>query len=182
MEANRRLRAAKIGYVVISILIGALGAALVAVPEFSAALLCRVGGALLLSFGVVKIIGYCSRDLYRLAFQYDLAAGLLLIALGAAMLLRTSVMTGVVCVLLGLYTLGDALLKIQMSMDARAFGIRWWWLILAAAAVTGAAGFLLVFRPLESTRFLMALLGGALLAESLLNLITMLTAVQGIRR
>lgn len=44
METDRRLQAAKIGDVVRSILIGVLGIVLMAVPESSAALLCRVGG------------------------------------------------------------------------------------------------------------------------------------------
>ena len=39
----------------------------------------------------------------------------------------------------------DALLKIQISIDSKAFGIQKWWLILAVAILTGAAGFLLVF-------------------------------------
>ena len=129
MPSNKRIWAAKIGYIIISILIGVLGIVLIAVPNFSVSLLCRLGGGILILFGIVKIIGYCSNDLYRLAFQYDLAIGILLIALGAILILRTRIMTSLICVLLGIYTLADALLKIQISVDSKAFGICQWWLI-----------------------------------------------------
>lgn len=108
MPSNKRIWAAKVGYIIISILIGVLGIVLIAVPNFSVSLLCRLGGGILILFGIVKIIGYCSNDLYRLAFQYDLAIGILLIALGAILILRTRIMTSLICVLLGIYTLADA--------------------------------------------------------------------------
>ena len=107
MPSNKRIWAAKVGYIIISILIGVLGIVLIAVPNFSVSLLCRLGGGILILFGIVKIIGYCSNDLYRLAFQYDLAIGILLIALGAILILRTRIMTSLICVLLGIYTLAD---------------------------------------------------------------------------
>ena len=155
-----------------------LGIVLIAVPNFSVSLLCRLGGGILILFGIVKIIGYCSNDLYRLAFQYGLAIGILLIALGAILILRTRIMTSLICVLLGIYTLADALLKIQISVDSKAFGICQWWLILVVAIITGVVGFLLVFRPSENARIVMILLGLALLMEGALNFITVLTSVK----
>lgn len=178
VPSNKRIWAAKVGYIIISILIGVLGIVLIAVPNFSVSLLCRLGGGILILFGIVKIIGYCSNDLYRLAFQYDLAIGILLIALGAILILRTRIMTSLICVLLGIYTLADALLKIQISVDSKTFGIRQWWLILAVAIITGVVGFLLVFRPSENARIVMILLGLALLMEGALNFITVLTSVK----
>ena len=178
MPLNKRIWTAKVGYIVISILISVLGIVLITVPDFSASLLCRLGGGILILFGIVKIIGYCSNDLYRLAFQYDLAIGILLIALGAVLILRTRIMTNAICILLGIYTLADALLKIQISIDSKAFGIRQWWLILVVAIMTGTIGFLLVLRPSESTRVAMILLGLALLMEGVFNSITVLTSVK----
>lgn len=182
MFSNKRMQAAKLGYIIISILLCALGIVLMAVPDFSASLLCRIGGALLILFGLVKIVGYCSKDLYRLAFQFDLAFGLLLIALGLILILRSDTVINVICIFLGICTLADALLKIQISIDARAFGIRQWWLILAVAIITGVAGFLLVLRPTESVQLMMLLLGMALFTEGALNLVTILTAVKRLRR
>ena len=148
--SNKYIQAAKSGYIIVSVLLCVLGAALIADPAFSVLLLCRISGLLLALFGAIRIVGYVSKDLYRLAFQYDLAFGILLIALGALMMLRTDKMANVLFSILGIYVLADALLKVQIAIDAKTFGIDSWWLILAAAVVAGVAGFLLVLRPSES--------------------------------
>lgn len=180
--SNKRVQTAKFGYIIISVLLCVLGNVLIAVPDFSVSLLCWIGGLMLILFGLVKIIGYCSKDLYRLAFQFDLAFGILLIALGAILIFRSNMMVHIIFVMLGICVLADALLKIQIAIDAKVFGIRQWWLILAVAILTGVAGFLLVFRPSESAQVVMILLGVALITEGVLNLVTILTAVQILRR
>lgn len=180
--SNKYIQAAKSGYIIVSVLLCVLGAALIADPAFSVLLLCRISGLLLALFGAIRIVGYVSKDLYRLAFQYDLAFGILLIALGALMMLRTDKMANVLFSILGIYVLADALLKVQIAIDAKTFGIDSWWLILAAAVVAGVAGFLLVLRPSESAGAVMISLGAALLAEGALNFITILAAVKIVRR
>ena len=180
--SNKYIQAAKSGYIIVSVLLCMLGAALIADSTFSVLLLCRLSGLLLVLFGAIRIVGYVSKDLYRLAFQYDLAFGILLIALGALMMLRTDKMANVLFSILGIYVLADALLKVQIAIDAKAFGIDSWWLILAAAVVAGVAGFLLVLRPSESAGAVMISLGAALLAEGALNFITILAAVKIVRR
>lgn len=181
MFSNKRLRVAKYGYIILSTLLCVLGIVLITDPGFSISLLCWIGGILLILFGCVKIVGYVSKDLYRLAFQFDLAFGILLIALGTILILRTDAMVHIICILLGICILADALLKIQISIDAKAFGITQWWMILAVAVVTGVIGFLLVFRPFESIQIVMILLGMSLLAEGILNMVTVLTAVKILR-
>ena len=181
VQLNNRIKAAKTGYIIISILLCVLGIVLIAVPDFSVTLLCVLGGGIMMLFGLVKIIGYCSKDLYRLAFQFDLAFGILFVVLGFILIIRTDAMVNLICIVMGICVLADALLKIQISIDSRAFGIKKWWLILAMAILTGVAGFLLIFRPSESIQTIMILFGIALITEGVLNLITILTAVKIIR-
>lgn len=181
-SANKRLRFAKIGYIVLSVLICLLGLTLVAVPDFSVSLLCWLGGILLTAFGCIRIVGYFSRDLYRLAFQYDLAFGILMIVLGLVLMLRTDAMVHILCLLLGLSVLADALLKVQIAIDARVFGIRRWWMILATAVVTGFVGLLLLLRPAAGAQVIMVLMGISFLGEGLMNLTTVLCAVQILKK
>lgn len=181
MYLNNRIKTAKIGCIMISILLCVLGIVLIAVPDFSVTLLCRLGGGIMMLFGLVKVIGYCSKDLYRLAFQFDLAFGILLMALGIILIIRADAMVNLICIVMGICVLADALLKIQISIDSKTFGIQKWWLILAMAILTGVAGFLLVFRPSESIQIIMILFGIALITEGVLNLITILIAVKIIR-
>ena len=161
---------AKTGYIVMSLVFCAAGIACIANPGLSAAVIGRVLGAAMILFGAVKLVAYCSRDLYRLAFQYDLGFGLLLIALGALVLLRPAGVLDFLFTALGIAVLTDGLYKVQIAVDAKRFGIPTWWLTLALAVAAGLIGLALVFRPWDSARLLTILLGTALLAEGILNL------------
>ena len=172
------MRVAKVGYIVLSVAMGSLGAVFIVRPETSAVALGRLCGGLMILLGVIKLVGFFSKDLYRLAFQYDCIFGALLIALGVTVLLRPGGLLTVLCVALGLYILADGLFRMRMAWEARAFGIRLWWLIMTAAAVSGLCGLVLMFRPAEGGQALMILFGVTLVSESMLNICTMLTAVK----
>lgn len=172
------MRVAKTGYIVMSVVFCVVGVLFIALPAQSAVMIGRVLGAAMAVFGMVKLVGYFSRDLYRLAFQYDLEFGILLIALGVIVLLRTNGVMDFICIAAGVAILADGLFKIQIAIDSRRFGIRDWWLIMVLAVVTGGVGLLLIFRPWESVQVLTVLLGAALLAEGVLNLCVALSAVK----
>lgn len=181
-SANKRLRFAKIGYIVLSVLICTLGIWLIAVPGLSVKLVCWIGGSLMIAFGCIRIIGYFSKDLYRLAFQFDLAFGILIIVLGLILILRTNAVVHILCVLLGLSALADALLKIQIAIDSKQFGLSKWWMIMLAAVFTVLVGTLLLLRPNASAEIIMTLIGLCFLGEGILNLTTVLCAVQILNR
>lgn len=187
MHTVRRVRSvvpmqtAKTGYIVVSLILSLLGLLLLFRPDISTAMIGNFAGTLLLVFGVIKIIGYYSKDLYRLAFQYDLAFGILLMVLGIVILTKPENLLHFLCVVTGLYVTADSLLKLQTAHDAREFGLRKWWVILAAAVLSGAVGILLMLRPSASVSLLMRLFGGVLLAEGILNLLTVLMTVKIIR-
>ena len=178
MRSVTPMRVAKIGYIVISLALCGFGIMLIVNPEISLAAFGVFTGVCLIAFGAVKIIGYLSRDLYRLAFQYDLAFGILMIALGIMVILEPNNVIDTVCVAIGIAFLTDGLLKIQIAIDARSFGIKQWWLVLSMAILAVIVGVLLIFRTAESVHTLMVLLGISLLADGILNLTTVLTTVK----
>lgn len=180
MRSATPMRAAKIGYIVVSIILCAIGIMLIAVPKFSASLIGIICGITLIIFGCVKLVGYFSKDLYRLAFQYDLAFGILMIVLGIVMTVRPGGLMNFISLLLGVSILTDSLFKIQIAVEARRFGLSKWWLILACALIAGAFGLVLLFRPEEGS-VLTTLLGISLLSEGILNFGTVLTAVKIIK-
>lgn len=178
MRSVAPMRAAKIGGIIVSVLVCALGVFMMLRPEASAYALSIACGVLFILLGIMKLVGYFSKDLYRLAFQYDLAFGLLVIAVGAAILSRPGEMMGLMCVVLGLCILADGLFRVQTALNAKHFGLPLWWLILVWAIVTGIMGFLLLLRPGIGGRALMIFMGAALVAEGLLNIDTIVTAVK----
>lgn len=182
MKTWNAVRIAKIGYIVISVLFCAGGLLLFLYPYTAATALCYIGGVLLILGGAVKLAGYFSRDLYRLAFQFDLAYGLLLMALGLIMVLRPQGVITLLHFLIGVVLLSDGLFKIQTALDAKRFGLPRWQLIAGVAALTGFFGVVLMVNPFQGAAMLTAFMGVGLLAEGILNLCVAACAVKVIEK
>ncbi|MBS6475653.1 MAG: DUF308 domain-containing protein [Clostridiales bacterium] len=181
MRSVALMRAAKIGYIVISAVMCVFGILLAAQPDFSVSAIGVICGVVLIVFGAAKLTGFFSKDLYRLAFQYDLAFGILVIILGTVMLARPENTMNFICGMLGISILADGLFKIQIAVESKKFGIEAWWLILMLAVVAGALGLLLLLRPAEGAHILAVLLGITMLADGILNMGTVIAAVKIIR-
>ncbi len=175
------MKTAKVGYIVISILFCVLGAVLLIRPETSAMWIGRLLGAGMIVFGLIKLVGYFSRDLFRLAFQYDLAFGALLIVLGVIVTAHPAGTMRFLSIMLGIPVLADGLFKVQIALDARSFGIRHWWLVLVFAVVACAFGALLIFRSAAGSAALVGLSGLSLLLDGAMNLCVALCTVKIVR-
>ena len=150
MRSVTPMRAAKTGYIIMSVLLCVLGVVLFVWPGVSVTVIGELLGIGMIVFGAVKVAGYLSRDLFRLAFQYDLAFGVLLIALGIVTLTHPGETIGFLCVVYGILVLSDGLLKVQIAVDAKRFGIDRWWAILLAAACAVPAVLWGSFAPLAA--------------------------------
>ena len=175
------MKTAKIGYIVSSVLFVIFGLMLMIFPEISLSTIGTLIGCAMIVFGIFKVIGYFSKDLFRLAFQYDLAFGILLGVLGVIILMRPEKMMRVLCVALGIAILTDGLFKIQIAVDSKTFGIGRWWLIMIAALLTVSIGLMLIFRPADAAITITMMVGIALILDGLMSLITVLSTVKIIK-
>lgn len=177
MRSVTPMRIAKIGYIVMSVMFCIAGALFIALPDISITMIGISIGIAMIVFGIVKLVGYFSRDLFRLAFQFDLELGILLLVLGLIVLIRPDDLMTFICIALGISILTDGLFKVQIALDSKRFGIKSWWVILALAVVAGTIGVFLIFRSAKSAQFLTVLLGVSILAEGILNLYTVISTV-----
>jgi uncharacterized membrane protein HdeD (DUF308 family) len=113
------MRIAKIGYIIMSIVFCIVGSVLVAFPELSMMLIGRALGIAMIIFGGIKLVGYFSRDLYRLAFQYDLEFGILLVVLGLIVLIKPANAINFIFIAIGIAILADGLFKVQIAVDSK---------------------------------------------------------------
>lgn len=178
MRSVAPMRIAKWGYIVISAILCILGGTAILLPSPSEEYCGIALGVLLLAFGIIKLVGYYSKDLFRLAFQYDWQFGLFLMIFGIIALLRPEESLNFLCIALAVYIILESLFKIRIAQTAKEFGIRSWWLILVFALLSGFAGVLLLLRPWESA---VILLGINLLATGVLNIAVAIACVKIIR-
>lgn len=165
----KKLRIARDGYILISIVFYIAGISYIILPSVSPMAVCIIGGVILVAYGIVKIIGYLSDDLYCLAFQYDLACGILLIVVGIIIRgcnvrIKHQLSPG-----LGLLILLDAVLKVQTSKDAKTFGLETWNWILTFSIIAGVFGVLIIIGPFSGVQASHILNGCGLLVEGVMN-------------
>lgn len=143
----KRLRIARDGYILVSIAFYIAGVLLFVLPELPSEIVCVIGGAVLVVYGIIKMVGYWSDDLYCLAFQYDLAHGLLLLIVGALLLVCNLRLESYLVPGLGVLILLDGLLTVQTAKDAKDFGLERWAWMLGLAVATCAFGALVIANP-----------------------------------
>ncbi len=175
------MRAAKIGYIVMSVILCALGALFIFLPESTLALLSKLCGSALILFGLIRLAGYFCKDLFRLAFQFDLEFGLLSAVLGIVLIVHPVDVLFFVRIACGVLFFADGLFRIRIAHDARKFGISTWLLLLLLALLTDAAGLLLLIRPAAAPKAQSLMIGLAFLCEGILCLDVALSTVKIIR-
>lgn len=169
---------AKIGYIVMSAVILSLGILVITLPDISMQIIVKALGTTMIFFGCVKLVGYFSKDLFRLAFQYDLQLGILVFVLGLVILFEPYDVINLLFTVIGISVLADSLFKLQIAFDSRRFGIKKWWGILALGILTGIIALVLVFMPFKNIKALSILLGVTLITEGILNLFVAITTVK----
>ena len=175
------LKIAKTGYLVLSALLLLAGVGLTFFSDTFYAILTVLLGVLFLAFGIVKLVGFFSKDPYQLVFETDLVFGILYLVFGLLLLIRPAHTMAFFGIMFGLILLADGLTRVRIALDARPFGIRAWWLILVSALATAILGVVLLFHPGEGTKVLTQLLGISLMVDGVMNISTILTAVRILR-
>lgn len=172
------MRVAKIGYIVMSIAMCVIGVLFIVMPQGSMRALGIICGVSAIVFGAIKIVGYISKDLFRLAFQYDLEFGIVMLVLGAIILVNPQNLINFMCIAMGLSFMTDGLFKLRIAHDSRVFGISEWWTITLFAVLSCVAGAFLALRPAASSVVLSYMLGASFIVDGILNLAVVLITVK----
>ena len=163
MTDLKQIKFARTGYILISILFYLSGVLCLTIPDISGKAIAIAGGIILVAYGIIKITGYLSKDLYCLAFQYDLACGRFLLVVGIVVLAVNQKFKGYLLPGVGVLILLDSLLCIQTSMDAKRFGLSSWPAMLALSILSGAFGAALIVANTQMVA------GCSLLAEGVMR-------------
>lgn len=169
-------------YQVLALVCVGLGLLFMLRPNIALSMMCRICGVFFLAYGLVRLFGYFSKDLFQLAFQFDFAMGVFSLVIGLLLLLRVDKIVELFPMFVGICILIDGVFKLQTALDARKFGIERWWIILVIAIAVAFTGFCLTVLPRTTTEFLVRLLGFNLCLDGVLNFWVVLKTVKILRR
>ena len=154
------------------------GILLLICPGIGVKIIFRITGILFIVLGTVKLFGYFSKDIFQLAFQYDLAIGIVFIIMGIILTIRPAKMAELGTEMLGIIMVVDALLRIQTTIDAKKFGLEKWWQLLLISLTAAVTGVLLLIMPLTGTKIIVSLVGLNICINGVLNFVIVRSTVK----
>ena len=178
MKVFNSINASKLAYIVISLFLCGFGGVLMLRPDMSLDGMINWTGFLLILFGCSVLWGFYAKDLFRLAFQHGLARGILIVSIGIFLLAAEDVSLATLCIIVGIMVLMDGLLKIEMALDAKPFGIEKWWAIFGFGILTSVFGFLLILHPWSLEQKTVRMIAAALITSGLMNTLTAISTIR----
>ena len=177
----KSLKAIKNSYSILTICLILVGAVLLIWPHMALGAICKMCGIFLIIFGLVKLTGYFSKDIFQLAFQYDLGLGIASIIFGLIMVIRSWATIQLFSICIGIFLLIDAALKMQTAFESQKFGFRNWWVTLLIAIIVCILGILLFVMPFQTSGVITRLIGINLILDGALNLFVVQSTVRTIK-
>ena len=138
------------------------GGGMLLFPHVFAGAVFFVAGGVCLLYGLLRIVGYFSSDLYNLAFQFGLSTGIVSILLGAVLFCSPGKDVLFLQSIAGLFLVVLGALKLPSVREAKKFGLQKWWLLCVFAAIGIALGIGLMVWPFSDLWQLTRVLGGVL--------------------
>lgn len=178
----KRLAYIKRVYMMLALVSVAIGVFFIMEPQAAVEALCKICGVFFLIYGLIRILGYFSKDLFQLAFQFDFALGIFSMVIGVVLLFRVERVALIFPDFIALFIIIDGVFKLQTALDARKFGLERWWIILVIAILVAAVGLCLTLLPAQTTKFLVRLLGVNMCLDGCLNFWVVLKTVITQRR
>lgn len=165
----------KKSWIVSAIITGLIGLVLLLFPGSALLSVCYTIGGLTIAMGVIRVVRYFKQEhTYPFLFQSDLVVGLITIGLGLFMVTSPKAVMNLLPNLLGILLVGCGIGNILRSIDAKNAGFAQWGVLLGMAIVAIVAGLVILSNPFGTIELVVAVTGGCLLYESIVDFLTTL--------
>ena len=112
--------------ILMSLLYLALGIFLLMVPGTALNVVCYALGGVVLACAAVQLVRYFVVERGVFQSQLTLISGIICLALGAFLLLRSDIVVSILPVVFGLFVIFDAIARVQNALDLRRCGYSSW--------------------------------------------------------
>lgn len=168
-EVSFMQKSFKTTMIVLAILYVIIGAVLIIWPETARNIICYTLGALLVLFGVYRIMAYFIAEL-PLQMQFGVAIGIACILAGLLLLFKADAVVALFGVVVGVTLIVDSVLRLQTALDIRRIGGNHWAPVFICALTMLALGVLLLFNPFKAVITATIIGGVALVIEGALTI------------
>ncbi len=131
-------------YFLASLIPVALGIVCIVVPGFIAKVICYVAGALMLGYGLIKVVRYFAS---KTPTVDGLVLGTIFGMLGVVAILRPNDVINLIFTFVGILLILDGIIKLKNTFMAKSKGGRDWVALLIIALIVLGFGILIVANP-----------------------------------
>ena len=159
-----------------------LGIFLVMKPGTALNIVCYALGGVVLACAAVQLIRYFVVERGVFQSQLTLISGLICLALGVFLLLRSDIVVSILHIVFGLFVIFDAIGRVQNALDLRRCGYDSWKGFLLLPVLSVVLGVILIANPFGAMETLVMAIGVILIVEGAINLLSALYTVLAVRR
>ena len=168
--------------IVMSVLYLALGIFLLMVPGTALNVGCYALGGVVLLGAVIQLVRYFLVERGIFQSQLTLISGLVCLALGGFLILRSDIVVRILPIVFGLFVIFDSLGRIQNALELRRCEYPSWKGFLLLAVLSIALGVIMIVDPFGTMETLVMAIGVILIVEGSLNLLSALYTVIAVKR
>jgi len=168
--------------ILMSLLYLALGIFLLMVPGTALNVVCYALGGVVLACAAVQLVRYFVVERGIFQSQLTLISGLVCLALGAFLIIRSDIVVRVLPIVFGLFVIFDSLGRIQNALELRRCEYSSWKVFLLLAVLSVVLGIVMVVDPFGTMETLVMAIGLILILEGALNLLSALYTTLAVRR
>ena len=168
--------------IMMSVLYLALGIFLLMVPGTALNVVCYALGGVVLLGAVIQLVRYFLVERGIFQSQLTLISGLVCLALGGFLILRSDIVVRILPIVFGLFVIFDSLGRVQSALELRRCGYGSWKGFLLLALLSVVLGVVMIVDPFGAMETLVMAIGVILIIEGALNLLSALYTMLAVRR
>lgn len=173
LEKSRRKGSGSTGYVIAAECIFLLiGAVLLFVPKIQIIHICYGLSGVLVFVGIIQIVHYFLTESYRNMNEYGFAIGVLGVILGMCALVRVQAIADSFLLVLGIFLLLTAIIKLQYAMDLKSMKDPMWVVAIILAVLLIAGAVCVIINPFQNMELHKLVTYNLLLVDGSLGIIS----------
>lgn len=167
MKVDKSIQTARNNLVISSVLLCITGLVFMIFSETMVNMLGWILGTILCIIGVIQLIGY----IWSRTSPMTLLISIVSLVVGVLLFAHPGWVMTFLSVIIGIYILIEAVLKIKVVVEAQKQKVKGWWILLLVALIGIALGILLIVNPFGISKAFMFVLGVAFFINGIQDLI-----------
>ena len=145
--------------ILMSLLYVGLGIFLVMKPGTALNIVCYALGGVVLACAAVQLVRYFVVERGVFQSQLTLISGIICLALGAFLILRSDIVVSILPIVFGLFVIFDSISRVQNALDLRRCGYSSWKSFLLLPVLSVVLGVVLILNPFGAMETLVMAIG-----------------------